>query len=59
MATNKIQTGLRLEETDLNKITAIAKREKRSLNAQLEYIVQNAIVEYEKIYGLIITDDKT
>ena len=53
MATNKIQTGLRLEEPALIKITAIAKRERRSLNAQLEYAVQKFIAEYESINGFV------
>ena len=35
MATNKIQTGIRFEPELLEKITYIAKQNKRSLNAQL------------------------
>lgn len=53
MATDKIQTGLRLEQPTLQKITDIAKREHRSLNAQLEYIVDRFITEYESVYGEI------
>ena len=53
MATDKIQTGLRLEETALKKITFISKIKKRSLNAQIEYVVQKCIDEYEKENGLI------
>ena len=38
MATNKIQTGIRFEPELLYKITQVAKNNKRSLNAQLEYL---------------------
>ncbi len=51
MATDKIQTGLRLREPDLTKITAIAKKEKRSFNGQIEYIVQEYIKKYEEEHG--------
>ena len=47
MATNKIQTGIRFEEEMLLKITYIAKRNRRSLNAQLEFLAQKCIEEYE------------
>ena len=47
MATNKIQTGIRFEPELLYKITHIAKKNKRSLNAQLEFLAQNCVEEYE------------
>ena len=53
MATDKIQTGLRLQRSVLEKITAIAKREHRSLNAQMEHAVQKYIDEYEAIQGAV------
>ena len=53
MATDKIQTGLRLEESVLRKITYIAKQETRSLNAQMEHAVKKFIQEYEAQYGEI------
>lgn len=53
MATNKIQTGIRFTEDMLAKITFIAKRNHRSLNAQLEFLVQNCVEEYEKENGEI------
>ena len=53
MPTNKIQTGLRLEPDILKKATWIARREKRSLNAQLEYAVQKCVEEYESLHGVI------
>jgi len=53
MATDKIQTGLRLPSELLRKITFIAKHEKRSLNAQLEYATQQCVDEYELKHGVI------
>ena len=56
MATNKIQTGIRFEPELLYKITAVAKQNKRSLNAQLEYLAQICVQEYEKQNGEIPLD---
>ena len=53
MATNKIQTGIRFEPELLEKITYIAKQNKRSLNAQLEYLAQVCVNEFEKENGTI------
>lgn len=53
MATNKIQTGVRFEEEMLLKITYIAKKNRRSLNAQLEFLTQKCIEEYELEKGQI------
>lgn len=53
MATDKIQTGIRFTEEMLLKITFIAKKNRRSLNAQLEFITQNCIDEYELEKGII------
>jgi len=57
MATNKIQTGLRLEEAALKKITFIAKKQRRSLNAEIELAVDNTIAEYESQHGEIHLED--
>jgi hypothetical protein len=56
MATNKIQTGLRLEPGALRKAAWIAKKQKRSLNAQLEFAVQQCIEDYEAAHGPIPTE---
>lgn len=56
MATNKIQTGLRLEPETLYKITYIAKKQKRSLNAQLEFATIECIEQYEEKHGPIPVD---
>ena len=58
MATNKIQTGIRFEPELLYKIAHIAKDNKRSLNAQLEYLAQNCVKEYEAANGAIPVDDE-
>ena len=58
MATNKIQTGIRFEPELLYKITYVAKDSKRSLNAQLEYLAQMCVKEFETKNGEIpVTDE--
>lgn len=57
MATNKVQTGIRFEPELLYKIAHIAKANKRSLNAQLEFLAQNCVKEYEATNGTIETDE--
>ena len=57
MATNKIQTGIRFEPELLYKITQIAKKNKRSLNAQLEYLAQSCVEDYEREHGDILLDE--
>lgn len=57
MATNKVQTGIRFEPELLYKITYIAKDNKRSLNAQLEYLAQICVKEYEAANGSIPVDE--
>lgn len=56
MATIKSQTGLRLEPDILEKITFIAKRNKRSFNAQVEFLVKECVDKYEQEHGPIILD---
>jgi len=58
MATNKIQTGIRFDPELLYKISYIAKDNKRSLNAQLEYLAQKCVKEYEKENGSIPVDEE-
>ena len=59
MATNKIQTGIRFTPELLYKITYVAKDNKRSLNAQLEYLAQCCVKEYEAANGPIPADDES
>lgn len=56
MATNKIQTGIRFEPELLYKITHVAKENKRSLNAQLEYLAQCCVKAFENENGEITID---
>ena len=58
MATNKIQTRIRFEPELLYKISHIAKENKRSLNAQLEYLAQICVREFEAANGVIPVDDE-
>ena len=58
MATNKIQTGIRFEPELLYKITHVAKENKRSLNAQLEYLAQQCVREFESANGEIPVDEE-
>ena len=58
MATNKIQTGIRFDPELLYKITQVAKDNKRSLNAQLEYLAQLCVKEYEAANGTIPVSDE-
>ncbi len=53
MATTKIQTGLRLNETSYEKLRALASREARSLNNLVEYIIQRYLEDYETANGPI------
>ena len=56
MIKDKIQTGIRFEQNMLNKISFIAKQNKRSLNAQLEFLVQKCVDKFEDEHGEINTD---
>ena len=58
MATNKVQTGIRFEPELLYKITYVAKENKRSLNAQLEYLAQQCVREFEAASGKISVDEE-
>jgi hypothetical protein len=59
MATNKVQTGIRFEPELLYKIAYVAKENKRSLNAQLEFLAQTCVREFESKNGVIpINDEK-
>lgn len=57
MAVSKIQTGLRLEEGTWKKISYISKINKRSLNAQIELIIEDCINQFERNNGSIPLDD--
>lgn len=58
MATNKIQTGIRFEPELLYKIAYVAKENKRSLNAQLEFLAQACVKEFEETNGTIPVNEE-
>ena len=58
MATNKIQTGIRFEPELLYMITQVAKQNKRSLNAQLEFLAQECVKKHEAENGTIPTSEE-
>ena len=53
MATNRIQTGLRLNTTTYDKLRILSVRETRSLNNFIEYVLQQYIDHYEAEHGII------
>ena len=57
MATNKVQTGIRFEPELLYKIAYVSRDKKRSLNAQLEYLAQICVKEFEAANGPIPVDE--
>jgi len=58
LATNKIQTGLRLKETTYEKAKILAAQEQRSFNNLVEYVVQRYIEDYEAKNGIIQIPEK-
>ena len=56
MATDKIQTGIRLEEAALIKLRYIAKEQRRTLNSLAEYLFDCEIKRYESEHGAIPVD---
>ncbi|MCL2546033.1 MAG: hypothetical protein FWE06_02405 [Oscillospiraceae bacterium] len=59
MYNHRIQTGIRFEEDMHIKITKIAKRNRRSLNAQLEFLAEKCIDEFEREHGeILISEDE-
>ncbi len=58
MATSKIQTGLRLNETSYEKLRLLSSREARSMNNLIEYIIQLYLENYEATNGPIHVPNK-
>ena len=48
MAMNKVATQIRLDEELYEKLKVIADKEKRSLNAQMEYFLEIGVSAYGK-----------
>ncbi len=51
MAGKKTAFQIRIDEKAHRKLKAIAEKELRSLNAQIEYFVYRGIAEYEEAHG--------
>lgn len=54
----KEQFSIRIESDAKNKITEIAKKNSRTLSGQIEFIINNAIADYEKVNGKIELNEK-
>lgn len=52
----KEQFSIRIDTKSKEKITEIAKKNSRTLSGQIEFIINNAIADYEKVNGKIELD---
>jgi len=57
MATDKRQFTLRLQDINFDKIKIIADKDKRSMAAEIEFILERYISGYEKKHGQIKTNE--
>ena len=57
MSKNKAQTCIRVEPEMLYKIAYVAKKNMRSMNGQIEFLVQQCVKEYEEQNGEIPVDE--
>ena len=46
---NKVVFSLRIDEAILNKLKEIAQKEKRSINAQMEILIENAVIDHRRL----------
>jgi hypothetical protein len=53
MTPDKTRFTLRVDESILEKIKQIADKSHRSINAQVEYVLEKFIQDYEKEHGKI------
>ncbi len=53
MATIKIQTGLRIDETTYGKLKTLSQQEGRTLNNLVEYIIRQYLSQYEREHGVL------
>lgn len=57
MATDKRPTMLRLTEETYRKIHTLAEQEHRSMNMQIEYILDSYIKDYESTHGSLPAEE--
>lgn len=53
MAIYKIQTSLRIDPDLLEKLTVVAKEEKRSINSEIEHIIREYVKRFDVKDGII------
>ncbi len=53
MATNYPPFTIRIPEPVMNKVRVLAKLNKRSINREIEYLLELHLAEYEKLHGEI------
>lgn len=55
---NIVSSNLRVEEQSWEKLKVIARNNKRSINKEIEYLIEKVIFEYEEKHGEIkISED--
>lgn len=52
-----VNYALRLEEKSYQKIKSIAKKQSRSVNKQIEFIISQFLTDYERVNGKIETNE--
>jgi len=57
VATDKRQFTLRLKDENFEKIKVIAKKNKRSIAMEIEYVLEQHIADYEKKHGPIKVEE--
>ena len=50
---DRMATQIRLDEAIFYKTKAIADKEMRSLNAQMEYFIKKCVEQYEQEFGVV------
>ena len=59
MSTNKRAFTMRMQHENFEKIKLISEKNKRSIAMQIELLIENCIIEFEKKYGEITTFQDT
>lgn len=57
MATDKRQFTLRMKDKNFEKIKVIARKHKRSIAMEIEYVLEQHIADFEKRHGQIKIED--
>lgn len=53
-----VNYALRLEEKSYQKVKSIAKKQARSVNKQIEFIITQFLADYERVNGKIETTEE-